>query len=344
MVKNKKISFPELIEMLLDEDTPLNPRYLFRLADLTNREFAKFEQAWPNITVWRRKALLEDLEELAESDYVLVFGHIGKLALNDPDPGVRARAIRLLWEEEDPDLVPIYLGLLANDEDEEVRAEAASALGTFVYLGELEELPEAAFLRVEDRLLSTVNGSDTDRVRRMALEALGFSGREEVVLLIKSAFSSKDKDWQISALFAMGRSSNPMWNRQVLRMLDHPNAEIRSEAARAAGELEIEGATSRLLELLRDDDEEVRMAAIWSLSQIGGEGVREALEALEEITDDDDEADLIADALDNLSFTEDLGLFSMVDFAEDVEIGGDGQGEVSEELFDGTEEENEDEE
>jgi hypothetical protein len=69
------------------------------------------------------------------------------------------------------------------------------------------------------------------------------------------------------------------------------------------------------------------MRAIWGLSQIGGEGVRHALENLLEMTDDEDEVDFIEQALDNLSFNEDLELFELMDLEDvDEEI-------VSEDLF-----------
>jgi hypothetical protein len=52
---------------------------------------------------------------------------------------------------------------------------------------------------------------------------------------------------------------------------------------------------------------------IWALSQIGGEGVRETLEGLQDKTDDPDVESLIEDALDNLSLTEDASLFELMD-------------------------------
>jgi HEAT repeat protein len=123
-----------------------------------------------------------------------------------------------------------------------------------------------------------------------------------------------------SALVAMGRSSDERWEPEVNEMLDNKFPSLRAEAARAAGELEMKDGAQRLLELLDDSDDEVRQAAIWSLSQIGGEGVREALEELLEKADEDKEASLLESALDNLTFTEDFRLFSLFDFSNgDIE-------------------------
>ena len=72
-----------------------------------------------------------------------------------------------------------------------------------------------------------------------------------------------------------------------------------------------------MLELLEDDDSEVRLAAAWSLSQIGGREAADALEGLLERSDDEDEIDLIENALENLAFTEELGELNLLDFATD---------------------------
>ena len=100
-------------------------------------------------------------------------------------------------------------------------------------------------------------------------------------------------------------------------MLDHPNPLVRAEAASAAGELELKSARTALLRLLRDPDLDVRMASIWSLSQVGGAGVREALENLLETTDDDEEADQIENALENLDFTEEMKDLALLEIPED---------------------------
>jgi HEAT repeat protein len=91
---------------------------------------------------------------------------------------------------------------------------------------------------------------------------------------------------------------------------------LRSEAAHASGELEIAEAVPQLLELLDDPDDNTRQASIWSLSQIGGEGVRETLQTLYDEADSDQELELLESALDNLTFNEGLQLMPMFDFPE----------------------------
>jgi HEAT repeat protein len=317
MATPPQIPFSEVVRALLDPDNPVPPRCLYRLSDLIPEDLSRLETAWPDIPAWGRKALMEDVETLGEGDSLLSFETIGRFAIRDEDPQVRLPAVRTLWEFEEPDLATIFLNMAQNEPDTAVRAAAVSGLGRFVYAGEIEELAPELLQAIEDRLLQIARSGEPTLVRRRALEAMGFSSREEVPGLIETAYASGDKDWIASALFAMGRSANERWQAQVLAMLDNPLPVLRSEAARAAGELEISASVPRLLDLLEDPDPETRRASIWSLSQIGGEGVRDMLENLYENSEDEDEVDLLEEALDNLAFTEDMQLLPLFDFPED---------------------------
>ena len=161
---------------------------------------------WGQIPNWRRKALLEDLEQLFEDDYLLSFEAVCRLGLEDPDSEIRFLSIRSLFEYDVEDLLPVFLDLVVNDDQEDVRAVAATVLGKYVYEGEIEEISEKKLRQIEDRLLAVVQSEDTMLVRRRALEALGFSSREEVPALIETAFHHSEYDWVVSAIFAMGRS------------------------------------------------------------------------------------------------------------------------------------------
>jgi HEAT repeat protein len=317
MSTQENIKFQQVLDALLDLDTPFQPSFLYRLSDLSAEDLEKFYKTWPNVPAWRRKAIIEDIEELGETNYTLSFEAIARYCISDHEPGIRAIAIRTLLEYDLPDLVPTLLGMVESDENSDVRAVAASALGKYVYFGEIEELPQKYLRSIEEKLLMVINGSDTMLVRRRALESLGYSSLKEVSPMIENAYYSGKVDLIVSALFAMGRSANPAWRELVVAMLDSDSPQIRAEAARAAGELEIQTAVPQLMSLLDDSDDYVRMASIWSMSQIGGEGVQDAFETIYEETNDEEEAQLIESALDNLAFTNDLQFFTMFDISED---------------------------
>ena len=120
----------------------------------------------------------------------------------------------------------------------------------------------------------------------------------------------------MSALFAMGRSANENWGPQVIARLDSERSRVRCEAARAAGELELREAVPQLLQLIYDPDQDVRLASIWSLSQVNGEGVSEELYALYDELEDDEELEFLDNALENLQFTESMNLMPFFDLLD----------------------------
>ena len=203
-----EIPFENLLDSLLDKKTRLPPRYLYRLSDLDPTEIETLEKKWEDIPLWRRQALMEDLEELGGADTLLSFEAVARKAIDDNDPKVRSVAIRILNEYEPKDLVPKYITILMKDNNADVRAEAALALGHFVYLGELEELPKGTQQEIETFLLKTIDDDQAKIVRRRALEAVSFSSREDVPALIQKAYDSGDNEWMVSAIFGMGRSAD----------------------------------------------------------------------------------------------------------------------------------------
>jgi HEAT repeat protein len=232
---------------------------------------------------------------------------------------VRTAAIRLTVLEEDPDFAASLIDLLVNDPHFEVRAGAAFALGKYVYLGEIEEIPFGTQQKVEAVLLDAIRGDEQEIVRRRALEAISFSSRDEINSLIEDAYNRDDDDWQQSAVFSMGASANPRWTPQVTESLSSDSAQLRAEAARAAGKLDISDLRDDLLELAQNDpDQEVQHAALWALSDIGGQGVGGYLEERLEGTADPIEIELLEEALDNLAasqYFDEMGL-PLFDFDE----------------------------
>jgi HEAT repeat protein len=100
--------------------------------------------------------------------------------------------------------------------------------------------------------------------------------------------------------------------------LSNPDESIRAEAMQAAGELGLRSARPVLLDQLEEEEDLLmRHEIIWALSQIGGEGVRNRLEELFELEQDDEEADFLEEAIQNLAFTEDLGPFDLFEFGPD---------------------------
>jgi len=186
----------------------------------------------------------------------------------------------------------------------------------------LEEIPENIYHQIEDALLISITGEDNIRVRRAALESIGYSSRPEVATLVESSFRREDPNWKISALIAMGRSADERWDEDVTRSLVSENDGVRKAAVQAAGELSLKSTQPLLLKMLgEEEDDEIVSAIIWSLSQIGGEDVRTYLESLlDQLEEDDEQIAFLEEALDNLAFTEDLERFDLLAFDPEDEV------------------------
>jgi HEAT repeat protein len=321
-MNTEPILFQKVLDSLQSDGKDFPRRYLQEFSDIGTLELRALLDVWPRVTLSRKLTLLEDLSALADADTLVSFDDFARAFLTDPDPQVRTRAIRLLDECESTDLVPSYLDMLKNDPDVNVRAEAARILNLFVDLGELEEIPDNIYHQIEDALVASVVSEDDVRVRRAALESLGYSSRPEVATLIESSFRREEPNWQVSSLIAMGRSADDRWADEVLRSLVNDDDRIRKAAVQAAGELSLKSARPLLLKMLgEEEDDTVLSAIIWSLSQIGGEDVRTYLEnLLDQIEDDDEQSAFLEEALDNLAFTEDLDRFDLLAFDPEGEL------------------------
>jgi len=317
-MNDELVPFRKVLDTLLDESKDIPHRYLTEFSDIEPASLRSLQETWPRIGLNRKLLLLDQLNALANEDTLVSFDDLGRALLTDNESQVRIRALRLLIECEDHRLVPIYTDMLTNDNEVAVRAEAASMLGIFVQLGEFDDIPDDVHHHIEDVLLDVLSGEDESPVRRRSLEALGFSSRDDVPVLIESAYNRQDPDWKASAIFAMGRSSDERWADQVLRSLVSENRSVRLAAVQASGELSLNAARPLLLNLLEEEmDDVIAGAAIWSLSQIGGEDVRVYIQNLLDNVEDDDQAALLEEALDNLAFTEDRSIFDLLAFDAD---------------------------
>jgi HEAT repeat protein len=298
---------------LLDEEEVLDPLYLYRLSDINQVDLSALRTIWEEIHLERRRGMIEDLEHLTDSNTLLSFEPIFRLAIKDSDDQVRFFAIRAIEVFDTDDLIPHFLSILQDDSSVQLKAVTASVLGKYIYRGELDKINKEQQIEIEDQLLGVLENEGPLEVQRRALEAISFSSRTEVRDHIFKAYQSDEEEWVASALFAMGRSYDHEYSEMVVEKLQHTSPKIRLEAVRACGELTIEEAVPSILDLLNDLPD-IRLAAIWALSQIGGEEVGPAIR---ELLDDDttpEEEELINQALERLDFLEDgidLAIFNL---------------------------------
>jgi len=268
--------FERLLNDLLSKKTMPPQADLYHLSNLENTEVLDVQRTWVELPTDLRYQLAVRLVEMAEADFELDFGEVFRICLEDEDASVRAVAIEGLWEDEDVLLVPRLVQLLQQDDSAIVRAAAAESLGRYILLGELNKMRSDHHLVAYDAVLAAHQDRDEDpTVQRRALESLAYVENETVIRLIQAAYNAADEKMRVSAVFAMGRSADSRWASLVQQELFSGNPELRFEAARACGELQLRESVPELAGLV---DAEVQEAALWALGQIGGDQARQILQ------------------------------------------------------------------
>lgn len=312
--------FSRVMTLLVEENKVFPANLWNQFSDLSAAELTILKSNWDKVTPRRKATLLQDLVSMMNYNYQVNFDAFAKFCLHDEEPEVRANAIRLLDEYERRDLIDPMLDMLLNDADDVVQSEAATILGNYVYKGELEELTLRDKIRIEDALLQVLAENPSVLLQRRALESLAYSSRDEVAPLILAAYEKPEKEWKASALFSMGRSANRQWEKIVLANLDSDEPDIQFEAIGAAGEMYIERALPILLDMaegFENLDQPIRMALARALENIGGmEGIP-VLSRMLEWAEDDEEIELLEQAIEFASFTNAVKLPDMFGFSMD---------------------------
>ena len=317
-----ELNFQSVLDHLLDSKKDIPTGHLAYYSDLDPKSLRLFLDVWSSVPQNRKLLLLDSLTAHLDEDTIVSYEDIGKALLTDPDAEVRTRAMGLLAESNDLKLVDALLKIFLADSELAPRVKAAELLGEFVLLGELEEMDEGRQRKIEDALISVIRSDANPSLRRAAVEAFGYSGRDEAVAILESAYEREDPLWVKSALRAMGRSHDNRWDDSVVSKLLDPDPRVRFAAAEAAGELNIQEASPIMLKMLEDEeeDDEVTLAAIWALSQIGGEDARIYLLSLLENAEDDEARDFLEGALENLDFNEEMNKFDLLSLDDDDDL------------------------
>ena len=310
------------VEMLLQrlattpDATPLNE--YFALSDLTRAQAESVRRLWPTLDPETRRHVLAVLLEGAETYLNVNLNVFLVTILDDPEADVRQVALETLAENEPaPEMLGPIIQRLQRDEDDDVRAAAAAALGYYVLAGELDELDAALAMRAEESLVAVLTDpTEPITVQRRALESIAYSGEEGVRQFIEDAYYSPYEVLRLGALVAMGRSADIRWRKLVRVELDNPSPAMRAEAAVACGELEVKAALPDLLDLLEDDEPRVRLAAIFALGRLGGKPARRALAGI--AASDAEEAEAAELALEEMLFYagEDADVFPLFEDAD----------------------------
>lgn len=289
----------ETLSALQSLTEPISSTLSYGLSDLSPDEIVTLLPVWADLDAEYRRDVLKALVDVTETNVEFDYSALAESTLNDLEAVVREAAIELLWEDESIALMDRLIDISLHDEAVVVRAAAASALGRFILRGELGDAPEEETERAKNAVIALWENADEDvEVRRRALEAIANSSHDIVAEAIEQAYQNHDQRMQTSAIFAMGRSCDDRWAEYVLNELENESPEFRYEAARAAGELQLEEAIPALSGMAFDNDVDLRDVAIWALGEIGGKEAVRVLSLLANDAKSQDDRDLL-DAIED---------------------------------------------
>ncbi len=262
---------------------------------------------------------MRDLEEFTEDNRPLI------AQLRNPDQRLRQLTLVEIADDLNDELAGELERMLREDENDDVRARVAIALGPTLELcytelddnGHLPPLDDYNLnpltQEVYDRMVETLrrvylDGTNPELVRRRVLEGAVRSPQPWHREGTAAAFRSDDEPWRITAVFCMGYLGG--FDDEIVEAFDSGTELVRYEAIRAAGNRGVKRLASRLLALAADPEADVdeRLAAIEALPNMEHPGT---FEVLDELGADPEEA--IVEAAD-----EALGEVSMLAMAEEM--------------------------
>ena len=241
--------------------------------------------------------------------------------MNSPDAQVRMAAREELIEEMNDEVAAAILDIASGRAGEEVRADALIALGPIIeecsfdyddLAPDIDLGPEmdpsisrTTFATLLDRIREIYSDEAQPKiVRRRALEVLIRNPAPWLTAEIRRHSISADDEWRRTAVFAMGMITG--FEREIAATVATADGELLFEAVRAAGEMEVTSAASRIRELALTEggDPDTRIAAILALPKVD----RHAFELLDELTgsDDDEVSEAAEEAIEELSLWEKL--------------------------------------
>ena len=262
----------------------LEPEDLHAVSRLSAVSEQRVRQQLAALESASRFALLERLHEVGSEfggyDFTVLFSAM----MSDDDASVRTLAVSGLASCETAGATAALLDAArSEEEDEQVRREAVSALGAVALRLELGWAASEAAGEVVDTLRTIVQDVREDEsIRALALSGVGVVSEAWVSELIEQAYESDAAALHLGAVQAMGRNADLSWLPLLEGSLLAEDEDEQIAAVQAVGEIGSEDGTTMLFELFDDPSasEELLQAAVAALGEIGGEEAIEELQRL----------------------------------------------------------------
>lgn len=315
----KEPNYLQILEDLKDPTKDISISAYYILSDMPADILVQFKSNWPQIDEVRRTMIARNMADISEDNFQVDFSPLAADMLNDKHEDVRLAALDILWDSDKVSLIDPVLKIMQDDTSTRVRSAAAASLGHYLLMAQWGELSSEVEDPITEALINQITNPVTPLpLRRAALESVSSISLPEIQTYIRDAYESGISEMEISAIFAMGRSADPMWLPIIQNELDNSDTEMRSEAAKAAGIIGDSSMADKLAEIARyDDDLEIQIIAVSALGLIGNEIATNTLSEMAEEVEEDSLLEAIEDALEEMAM---LGLdldLSIIDWEDE---------------------------
>lgn len=292
----------DLIDTLRTSSSPLSEIQLTQLTELKLAERELLADIWNDLPKARRSGVIE---QLALRSNAFLTNDIGVAIYNvETESDLKAKSLELIDVLESAGALEVMVNAALTAPEKSLRLDAIQQLGLCAYHVEIEEIEENLGDRAVAALFSLKKDPDME-IQQAALIAISYLSTDEVENWIKEAFVRQSISWQETALIAVGRNLSSEWNSRVIDGLYSKAPGIRQAAIISSGEMGLETARDRLIELLDEEmGSDLFEDVITALSKIGGENVQTIFEAIIANTDDEELQEFIQEALEELILTD----------------------------------------
>ena len=305
--KGKRANFDDVLKMVREQPEKVFSRYARMLSDLNHERTEKLRSVLLEMSAPSRNIFFSGMHEAYPEYYEYNYAPIAEIGLDDPEGEIRAVCINTLSLEDSREIAARLLRAAEEDPSEIAQIAAIRVLGQYMFSSALEEqipIPEERLHEALERLIENKKPS----IRREAVISYAISETKRVNEIIRGYLAGNDRDELIAALRAVGLSMNESFAKSVLELINHEDDDIRLEAIRAAGMLQLKEALPALYAVLSRFDQitpDMLLTTVNAVAEIGDESSVDVLETLGEATVDmDDEiTEAVDDAIDTLNMT-----------------------------------------
>lgn len=334
--KNKiRSNFSTVLDAVRNDPEGVFEHYAKSLSDLTSEKLALLKTVLDELGEKKKAAFFRGLSECSDRNYVYDYSAIALLGSEDANGDVRAASVRILSLEDTREAGSRILNIARNDPYEAAQIAAIEVLGQFMFENALDNPIPVSGKKLTETLSALIE-SKNKAVRRAAVVAYAMSEDPRVKEIISGYLAGNDPEELNAALTAVHLSMADEWADSVLELLTHGDDDVRGNAFRAAGSLQLRDALPELYEVIADFDRvppHLLIAAAEAIAEIGDEDSLDVLETLGEAAVDMDPeiAEAIDDCIDTLNMTINMGV-PFNDEAADINISEEEAAELQEKL------------